>query len=81
MGILPDYMFGGKGLLIEGVSAGGPADQAGLKKGDVIIEIAGKAVPNVNGYMAVLQTQKSGATVAVKILRDSKEMQLKVPPK
>jgi hypothetical protein len=81
MGILPDYMFGGKGVLVEGVSPGGPAEQGGMKKGDVIIEIAGKAVPNVNGYMAVLQTQKSGVAVEVKVLRDSKEMQLKVTPK
>jgi hypothetical protein len=81
MGIQPDYMFGGKGVLLDAVTAGGPADQAGMKKGDVIIEIAGKAVPNVNGYMAVLQTQKPGVAIEVKILRDNKEMQLKVTPK
>jgi S1-C subfamily serine protease len=81
MGIRPDYEFGGKGARIDDVTAGGPADQAGMKKGDVIIEIAGKAVANVNGYMAVLQTQKPSVAIEVKILRDNKEMQLKVTPK
>jgi membrane-associated protease RseP (regulator of RpoE activity) len=81
MGILPDYQFGGKGVRVDDVSAGGPAEKAGLKKGDIIIEIAGKAVANVNGYMTALQTQKSGVTLEVKLLRDGKEMKLKVTPK
>ena len=81
MGILPDYEFGGKGVRIEGVSAGGPAESAGIKKGDVIIEIGGKAVSNVDGYMSALKSQKSGAAVDVKILRDAKELMLKVTPK
>ncbi len=81
MGILPDYQFGGKGVRIDGVSAGGPAETAGLKKGDIILEIAGKALPDVNGYMSVMATQKSGVAIEIKILRDSKEMQLKVTPK
>jgi hypothetical protein len=81
MGILPDYQFGGKGVRIDDVSVGGPAENAGLKKGDVIVEIAGKAVPNVNGYMTALQMQKAGVTLEVKILRDGKEMKFKVTPK
>lgn len=81
MGIQPDYMFGGKGVLIDVVTPGGPAATAGIKKGDIIIEIAGKAVPNVNGYMSILQTQKPGVTIEVRLLRDSKEVQLKVTPK
>ena len=81
MGILPDYMFGGKGVLVEGVSAGGPAELGGMKKGDVIIEIAGKAIPDVNAYMTAMRTQKIGAVIEIKILRDTKEMQLKITPK
>jgi hypothetical protein len=81
LGILPDYTFDGKGVMIEGISQGGAAEQAGIQKGDVIFEIAGKAVPNVDGYMAVLKQQRPGATIDIKILRDSKEMQLKVTPK
>ena len=81
LGILPDYTFGGKGVLLEGVTDAGPAALAGLKKGDVIVEMAGKAVGDVNGYMSVLQTQKSGVAIDVKLLRDGKDLQLKVTPK
>jgi hypothetical protein len=81
LGILPDYTFGGKGVLIEDVPMGGPADKAGMKKGDVIIAIAGKDVPNVKSYMSVLAQQKPGVTVDIKILREGKEMQLKATPK
>jgi Peptidase family M28/PDZ domain/PA domain len=81
MGFTPDYEFGGKGARIEAVSDGGPAALAGLKKGDVIIEVAGKAVANVEGYMSAMRTQKIGAEIEIKILRDNKEMQLKVTPK
>ncbi|MBI2806981.1 MAG: M28 family peptidase [Planctomycetes bacterium] len=81
MGILPDYTFGGKGVLIEQVTQGGPAFIAGIKKGDVIVEIAGKAIPDVKGYMTVLATQRPNAALDVKILRDSKEMKLKVTPR
>ena len=81
MGIAPDYEFGGKGVRIDGVSDGGPAALAGLKKGDVIIEIAGKTIPDVNAYMTAMRTQKIGAVIEIKILRDTKEMQLKITPK
>ena len=81
LGILPDYTFGGKGLRLEDVPKGGPADTAGLKKNDVIIEIAGKAIADVNAYSAVMASQKSGVAIDIKILRDGKEMTLKVTPK
>lgn len=81
MGILPDYQFGGKGVKLDGVSVKGPADDAGLKKGDVILEIAGKTVPDVNAYMTLMATQKAGVPIEIKILRDTKEMKLKVTPK
>lgn len=81
LGIVPDYEFGGKGVRIEGVAAGGPAAAAGLKKDDVIMQMAGKTVGDVTGYMAVLRTQKAGTPLELRILRDGKEMQLKVTPK
>ncbi len=40
-GTIPDYATEVKGLLLSGVIGGGPAEQAGLQKGDVIVEIAG----------------------------------------
>ena len=76
----PDPLFDGKGVLVDKVVAGGPADKAGLKEGDIIIEMAGKAVANVTMYTVVRATLKSGVEIDVKILRDKKELTLKVTP-
>src|SRR5687768_14658628 len=48
-GTIPDYATDVKGLLLGGVIGGGPAEQAGLQKGDVIIEIAGQSIANKIG--------------------------------
>ena len=77
----PDYDFEGKGVLIEGIVPGGPAEMAGLKKGDVILEIAGKATPNLAAYTAVLAALKVDVAIDIKILREKTEMTLKATPK
>lgn len=81
LGILPDYEFEGKGVHVTGVSPGGPADLAGIKKGDIIVQIAGKDIASVQGYSTVMASQKLGATIEIKVLRDKKELTLKATPK
>jgi hypothetical protein len=81
LGIRPDYNFAGKGVLVEDVPDGGPAQLAGVKAGDVIIEIAGKSVASVTAYSAMMRQQKAGAAIEIKLLRDNKELTLKVTPK
>jgi hypothetical protein len=79
LGIMPAYGEEGKeGVLIEGVSEGGPAVKAGLKKGDRIVEIAGKAVPSIETYMALMAGQRQGDTIEVGIVRDGKKTAVKV---
>ena len=56
---------------IDGISKkGGPADKAGMKKGDIIIEINRKKVRNIYDYMARLAELKHGDEVMVKIIRN-----------
>ena len=50
----------GKGLLLGGVIGGGPAEQAGLQKGDVIVEIAGQTIANIYDYTYALELLKIG---------------------
>jgi hypothetical protein len=80
LGIRPDYGDDKEGVRLSGVSEGGPAEKAGLKEGDRIVEIAGKPIKNVDAYMVMLGTLKRGEAVEVLILRDGKKMTVKVVP-
>lgn len=81
LGVRPDYAYmGGDGMRLEGVTPGGAAEKAGLKDGDVIVEISGVPVRSVNGYMASLSGKKPGDTLEVTLLRGGKRMTLKVTP-
>jgi len=77
LGVLPDYAYEGPGLRLEGVNPGSVADKAGLKGGDVIVEIAGKPVANITGYMSAMGGQKPGTTIDVVVERGGKKLTLK----
>ena len=64
-GTIPDYAGDVKGLLLSGVIGGGPAEQAGLQKGDVIVEIAGQTIANIYDYTYALDVLKIGQPVKV----------------
>ena len=54
-GTIPDYSSEVKGLLLGGVGGGGPAEKAGLRKGDVIVEIGGQTIANIYDYTYALE--------------------------
>jgi len=63
LGTIPDYTGAPDnkpGMLLAGVRAGGPADQAGLERGDRIIELAGREVRDIYDLMYVLRDAKPG---------------------
>ena len=70
-GTLPDYSSDAKGLLLSGVVGGGPAEQAGLQKGDVIVEIAGQTIANIYDYTYALDVLKIGQPAKVIYLRNN----------
>jgi C-terminal processing protease CtpA/Prc len=78
LGVRPSYSDDGEGVLLEGITDGGAGAKAGLKAGDRVMEIGGKPVPNLQGYMSVLAGQKKGQTVDVQLIRDGKKMTVKV---
>ena len=57
------------GMRISGVSAGGPAEKAGLKGGDLIVEFGGKPVKNIYDYTDAIGSYKPGDSIAVVVLR------------
>lgn len=79
LGIKPDLESLGKGVLVEEVIEGGAAAKAGIKKGDIILEIAGKAI-TLQTMRPTLAAHKANVEIEIKILRDKKELLLKVTP-
>jgi hypothetical protein len=80
LGVMPSYGDAGEGVLLSGVTEGGPAAKAGLREGDRIIEIAGKPVRDINAYMGLLATQKRGTAIDIGLIREGKKTTLKVTP-
>lgn len=71
---------GTKGALVGDVSPKGPAEKAGLKGGDVVVEFNGKSVKDSRSLKLQVARTAPGTEVAVKVLRDGTEktMQVKV---
>lgn len=73
LGVMPDFAGVEKrGLRIDSVTKGKPADKAGMKKGDIITAIEGKKVGGIHDYMSRLQTMEPGQQISVDIIRDDK---------
>ena len=69
LGVVPDYLFDGEGMRIDGVTENRPAQIAGLLKGDVVIKIGEYDVKNMRGYMKALSKFEKGNTTTVSINR------------
>jgi len=78
LGTIPDMTGSGgaTGVRITGVRAGSPAEQAGLKAGDVITAIGAKAVANLFDMTDALRSHQPGDTVVVVVRRDGAEQRV-----
>ncbi len=73
LGIMPDFASaGGEGLRADFVTPGRPADQGGMKQGDVIIAINGNPVKDIHEYMYRLGQLSRGETINVEVVRGEK---------
>lgn len=79
-GTIPDYATDVKGLLLGGVIGGGPAEQAGLQKGDVIVEIAGQSIANIYDYTYALELLKIGQPAKVVYMRGAERRETTLTP-
>lgn len=69
LGVIPDYLFDGKGMRIDGVSEDKPAQKAGLKKGDIVIQLGDSTVTNMMSYMRALSVFDKGNSAKVVVKR------------
>lgn len=79
-GTIPDYSQEADGLLLSGVVGGGPAEAAGLQRGDVIIELSGQSIANIYDYTYALDLLKVGQPAAVVFMRDEERVETELVP-
>jgi hypothetical protein len=80
LGTIPDYTTEVKGVKLSGVRGGSPAEKAGLKAGDVIVEFAGQKITNIYDYTYALDAVKIGQPVQIVIERDGQRVTLTATP-
>jgi S1-C subfamily serine protease len=66
--------------LLGGVTGGGPAEKAGLMKGDIIVEIAGQTIANIYDYTYALELLKADQPVKVVYMRGDQRRETTLTP-
>ena len=64
------------GVLLSEVMENGPGAKAGLKSGDVVVELNGQRVDSTGGFRNAVAAAGAGSSVKLKVLRDGKEVAL-----
>ena len=80
LGTVPDYRAmesSEGGVLLADVRAGGPADRAGIRGGDRIVEMAGTRIENLYDMTFALQDHKPEDTIDVIVVRDGRRLTLR----
>lgn len=78
LGVMPDYMFDGKGMRLDGVTEDKPAHKAGLQKGDIVIKIGEIEIVDMMSYMKALSSFEKGNTAIVKFKREGTAIEAEV---
>ena len=66
------------GVLIAGVLRGGPAEKAGLKPGDILVEIEGKPVKDPNSMLNLVAALVPGKPASIRFRRENKDVEVQV---
>ena len=67
-----------RGVVINSVTAGGPADRAGVKTGDVILKLNGNDVSDANQLRNTIAASPPGTEVTLTVSRDGKQQDIRV---
>ena len=76
LGSIPDMSDSPGGVRLSGVRSGGPADRAGIRAGDIIVQIAQFEISDLYAMTDALQALKPGDTVTIKIRRDDQVIEV-----
>ena len=67
-----------EGALVSDVVTGGPADIAGIKRGDIIVGFDGRDIKKMSDLPFIVAETPVGKTVTVKLIRNAREISLKI---
>jgi S1-C subfamily serine protease len=67
-----------RGALIAGVLRGGPADKAGIKPGDVLLEVEGKPVVDPTSMLNLIAALPPGSSARMKLRREGREVDAEI---
>ena len=67
-----------QGVIVSDVFRNGPAEKAGIKVGDIILEISGEKINSEEELLAVLNDARPGDTLRLKVYRERKEVQVQL---
>jgi hypothetical protein len=76
LGTIPDYTPVERGMRIGGVRGGSPAEQAGLREGDILLRIEDHEIGDIYAFTDALRSHKPGDRVRVTVLRNGSEQTL-----
>jgi len=78
LGVIPDYLFDGKGMRISGVKDDRPAANAKIMAGDIVIKMGDIEIVDMMSYMKGLVAFEKGDKTTVIVIRGEKELKKKV---
>lgn len=78
MGIMPDYTYSGNGVRADGVSEGRAAQKAGLKAGDIVLQIGDYKISSMEAYMQTLGKFKKGDKTNVVYQRGKEQFTVEI---
>jgi len=78
LGVMPDYMYSGDGMKIDGIIDDRPGQKAGLKSGDIVTKMGEIEVKDMQSYMKALGAFGKGDKAPIEVLREGKLEKLEV---
>ncbi len=78
LGVIPDYLYDGKGMRIDGVSEDRPAQKAGLLKGDIVVKLGDSTIVDMMSYMRALSVFEEGNKTKAVVERDGEKIEVEI---
>lgn len=76
LGVVPDYLYDGEGMRIDGTREDTPAFNAGLQKGDIVVKLGDSIVTDMMSYMRALSVFEKGDEAAITVKRGEQTIDL-----